>query len=267
MLKLIDQNYLMQNQYKDSSNLNARMALHKRFSTNPQGWFNWVFSQILSLPDDANILEIGCGTGELWKECASQIPENWTLTLTDLSDGMLDAAWRNLILIQRGIKFEKVDVESIPYVDGTFDAVVANHMLYHVPDRKMALKEVRRVLKDDGVLFASTLGENYMREMWDLLERLCNLKRYGVTSTFNLENGREQLQEFFPRVELAHYSDSLRVTDADAMMAYIRSMSSAVDLQEDAFRTIGREIEEAIQKHGEFLINKPAVLFKAVKYV
>lgn len=265
MSKLIDQNYLLESQYKDSSNLNARMALHKRFSTNSQGWFNWVFDQFSSLPANANILEIGCGTGELWKECASQIPENWSLTLTDLSDGMLDAAWRNLIAIQRGIKFEKVDAESIPYEDGTFDAVVANHMLYHVPDRKMALKEVKRVLKDDGVLFASTLGENYMHEMWDLLERVSSIKRYVVTSTFNLENGRRQLQEVFPRVELAHYSDSLRVTDADAMMAYIRSMSSAAGIQEDSFRSIGREIEETIQKHGEFLINKPAVLFKALK--
>jgi ubiquinone/menaquinone biosynthesis C-methylase UbiE len=265
MPKFTDQNYLVQHQYKDSSNLNARMALHKRFSTNSYGWFDWVFDQFSSLTENANVLEIGCGTGELWKECASRIPEGWTLTLTDLSDGMLDSAWRNLIVIKRGIKFEKMDAQSIPYADGTCDAVIANHMLYHVPDRRQALKEIWRVLKDDGVLFASTLGKNYMHEMWGLLERAGNVKRHLVTAAFDLENGKEQLQEFFTRVELFHYIDNLRVTDVPAMMTYIRSMSSTADFSEDVFQSVERELMETIQKNGEFFVEKDAVLFKALK--
>ncbi|MBI3170151.1 MAG: class I SAM-dependent methyltransferase, partial [Chloroflexi bacterium] len=101
MSRFTDQNYLTQSQYKDSSNLNARLAIHKRFSTNPYGWFNWVFDKLAALPADANILELGCGSGELWKECASRIPAGWVLTLTDLSGGMLDSAWRNLIVTGR----------------------------------------------------------------------------------------------------------------------------------------------------------------------
>lgn len=197
MSKLTDQDYLTKSQYKDSGNLDARIAIHKRFSVNPYGWFDFVFDHLQSLPADAKILELGCGSGELWKECASRIPAGWALTLTDLSDGMLDAAWRNLIVIKRGIQFEKADAQSIPYADNTFDAVIANHMLYHVPDRKQALKEVRRVLKKDGVLFAATLGKNHMREMWDLLERAGNLKRYWVTSAFDLENGGINYRSFF----------------------------------------------------------------------
>jgi SAM-dependent methyltransferase len=229
---------LTQNQYKDSSNLDARIALHQKFSTNPQGWPNWVFDQLLQLPDNANILELGCGSGVLWKEAAKRIPAGWTITLSDLSDGMLDSAWRNLVITGRGFKFEKIDAQFIPYADGTFDAVIANHMLYHVPDRRRMLKEVRRVLKDDGILFASTLGNNHMREMWDLLERAGSVNRYIVISAFTLENGKEQMQEFFPHVKLSHYLDNLRVTDISAMMAYIRSMASTADFQEDAFRFI-----------------------------
>lgn len=265
MSKFTDQKYLLQEQYKDSGNLDARISLHKRFSTNPHVWFDWVFDQLSSLPADANILELGCGTGELWRECASRIPAGWALTLTDLSDGMLDAAWRNLIVIKRGIKFEKADAQLLPYPDGSFDAVIANHMLYHVPDRKQALKETCRVLKAGGILFASTLGENYMREMWELLERVGRLKRHVVAPAFNLENGEGQLREFFSRVELLHYQDSLRVTDVPAMVAYIRSMASTADLQEDGFLSIERELMEAMGKNGEFFIRKPAVLFKAFK--
>ena len=265
MSKFTDQQYLTKEQYKDSSNLDARITLHQKFSTNPQGWTNWVFDQLLQLPNNANILELGCGSGVLWKEAAKRIPAGWTITLSDLSDGMLDSAWRNLVITGRGFKFEKIDVQSIPYADGAFDAVIANHMLYHVPDRRQALKEVRRVLKDKGVLFASTLGKNHMREMWDWLERVGSVKRYIVTSAFTLENGKEQMQEFFPHVELSHYLDNLRVTDVSAMMAYIRSMASTADFREDMFQSIEQELTETMKQNGDIFIEKAAVLFKASK--
>ena len=266
MSRFTDRNYLTQEQYKNSSNLDARVALHKQFSTNSYGWFNFVFDELSTLPANANILEVGCGSGELWKECASKIPTGWALTLTDLSEGMLDSAWRNLVVTGRNFKFEHADVQELPYSNKTFDAVIANHMLYHVPDRKKALKEIQRVLKDDGVLFAATLGQNHMREMWDLLERVGNARRYIVTTGFSSENGSEQLQEFFPRVELREYRDGLKVTDLAVMMAYIRSMSSTMDFQEETFQSVEREFAEIIEKNGEIFIEKSAVLFKALKH-
>ncbi|MCB0103074.1 MAG: methyltransferase domain-containing protein [Anaerolineales bacterium] len=263
MPRFTDRDYLTQQQYKNSSNLDVRVALHKRFSTNPYGWFNFVFDELSTLPANANILEVGCGTGELWRECANRIPTGWALTLTDLSEGMLDAAWRNLVVTGRNCKFENADVQSLPYADKTFDAVIANHMLYHVPDRKKALQEIKRVLKDDGVLFAATLGENHMHEMWDLLERVGNVKRNIVTSEFSSKNGEEQLREFFSRVELKEYRDTLCVTDLSAMIAYIRSMASIAELREEVFQSVEREFAEMFEKDGEISIEKSAVLFKA----
>ncbi|HKI53048.1 MAG TPA: hypothetical protein VJ987_02910, partial [Anaerolineales bacterium] len=61
MSKFTDQNYLKTDQYKDSTNLNARVELHNRFSTNQYGWFNWVFDALMNLPANAKILELGCG--------------------------------------------------------------------------------------------------------------------------------------------------------------------------------------------------------------
>ncbi|MBI2334032.1 MAG: class I SAM-dependent methyltransferase [Chloroflexi bacterium] len=265
MSRFTDQNYLTQSQYKDSSNLNARLAIHKRFSTNPYGWFNWVFDELAALPADANILELGCGSGELWKECASRIPAGWALTLTDLSGGMLDSAWCNLIVTGRGFKFENVDAQSIPYADKTFDAVIANHMLYHVPDRRKALTEIGRVLKDDGVLFATTVGETHLYEMYEWISRVSGGKQSMFTLQFTLENGKEQLQEFFPRVELSRYPDNLRVAEVDMVMAYIRSMGSMKDLLEEEMRKLERDLTEAIEKNGEIFISKDSGLFKALK--
>lgn len=255
----------MQSQYKNSDNLDARVAIHKRFSTNQYGWFNWVFDEFAGLPANADILELGCGTGELWKECAGRIPEGWTLTLTDLSDGMLDAAWRNLIVIKRGIKFEQMDAQSIPYADKTFDAVIANYMLYHVPDRKKTLAEIRRVLKDDGVLFAATSGENHMREMYQWIARVSGGNAGEFALQFTLENGKDQLQEFFPRVELSRYPDGLRVTDIEVIKAYIRSMSSVGKLSAEEMDRLEIELRESLAKDGAIHISKDAGLFKAVK--
>ncbi|HMZ07321.1 MAG TPA: class I SAM-dependent methyltransferase [Anaerolineales bacterium] len=265
MSRLTDQTYLTQAQYKDSGNLNARLAIHQRFSTNSYGWFNWLFDQLIELPVNANILELGCGTGELWKESASRIPEGWALTLTDLSDGMLDAAWRNLIVIKRGIKFERVDVQSIPYADKAFDAVIANYMLYHVPDRKKALAEIRRVLKDDGVLFAATSGRNHMREMYEWIARVSGGNAGEFALQFTLENGKDQLQEFFPRVELSHYPDGLRVTDVDVILAYVRSMASVGRLSAEEMTRLEVELRENLAMDGAIQISKDAGLFRAIK--
>ena len=100
-----------------------------------------------SLPADARILELGCGSGLLWKSSIDRIPAGWKITLSDLSPGMLDAAWRNLVVTGRTFQFKEIDAQSIPFEDETFDAVIANHMLYHVPDRGKALAEIKRVLK------------------------------------------------------------------------------------------------------------------------
>ena len=72
-MSFTDQAYLREEQYRDDANLRARLDLHRRFSTNPQPWHRWVFDQ-LDLPDEADILEVGCGPGELWLQNLDRIP-------------------------------------------------------------------------------------------------------------------------------------------------------------------------------------------------
>src|SRR5688572_29754165 len=158
---------------------------------------NWVFDCLLKLPEGAKLLELGCGPGYLWKENISRIPAGWHITLSDLSPGMLDAAWRNLVVTGRAFQFKEVDAQAIPFEDETFDAVIANHMLYHVPDRPTAIAEIRRVLKPNGHLFATTIGTNHLKEISNWIRRV-NLGTDFVSfgSPFTLDNGFEQLKEF-----------------------------------------------------------------------
>ncbi|MEZ4608117.1 MAG: class I SAM-dependent methyltransferase [Deinococcales bacterium] len=65
----------------------------------------------------------------------------------------------------KGVEFLQIDAEEIPFADNSFDAVIANHMLYHVADRPKALGEIARVLKANGKLYATTVGERHMGEL------------------------------------------------------------------------------------------------------
>ncbi len=266
MSKFTDQQYLTKEQYKDANNLNARLEIHKRFSTNPYGWFNWVFDALAKLPKDANVLELGSGSGALWSNIADRIPVNWNVTLSDLSPGMLDAAWRNLVVTGRNFKFEQIDAQSIPYADDTFDIVVANHMLYHVPDRAKALSEIKRVLKKGGHLIATTVGESHMKEITDWLKRVDNDSDFSpFILPFTLENGREQLSKVFSQIAILRYEDSLQVTDVDLLIAYLRSAIRASEVSEVELSKVKLDLKKELMESGKIFISKDSGLFKAVK--
>ena len=266
MSKFTDQQYLKTDQYKDTTNLDARATIHERFSTNPYGWFNWVFDTLEKLPATAKILELGCGPAYLWKECSSRIPPGWDITLSDLSSGMLDAAWRNLVVTGRAFQFKEIDAQEIPFEDETFDAVMANFMLYHVPDRPKALKEIRRVLKPGGRLFAATAGQNHMQEMMEYLQQvhLSNILE-SYANPFTLDNGLEQLQAVFPQVNLSRYEDHLNVTEVEPIMAYIRSSMRSTELSEEELVKVQANLEKELKEKGQILIKKDSGLFEAIK--
>ena len=49
MPDLTDQSYLLNEQYRDASNLNARIRLHQLYSANPRGMHDWIFDKLLEL--------------------------------------------------------------------------------------------------------------------------------------------------------------------------------------------------------------------------
>jgi len=264
--KFTDQQYLRTDQYKDSSKLDARVAIHQRFSTNPYGWFNWVFDNLLKLPANAKVLELGCGHGLMWKENANRIPPEWDITLSDLSSGMLDSAWRNLVVTGRNYKFKEIDAQEIPFEDETFDAVIANHMLYHVPDKAKAMAKIKRVLKPNGHLFATTIGKNHMKEIANWIRHVNpkgDFESFG--SSFNLENGQEQLKQIFPQVTLSRYPDSLQVTEVKPIIAFMRSTMHVAEASEDGFEKLAIELEQELKEKGKIFIQKDSGMFEAVK--
>jgi len=211
-------------QYRDATNLDARITLHRRFGTEEEPLPRWVFGQ-LDLPPDARILELGCGPGLLWAENLERIPDGWSITLTDASAGMVREAEERLGSDR--MTFRVADAQEIPFEDETFDAVLANHMLYHVPDVPRALSEVARVLRPGGRLYASTNGVGHMRELGPMRHVLDPSHPPDAATkepvAFSLENGAAQLSRLFSEVSLRRHEGALLVTEAEPLLEYLLS--------------------------------------------
>lgn len=263
MPQISDRTFLLHDQYRDSSNLEARVQLHRRFSTNQYGWNRWCFDQ-LKLPPNGRILEIGCGPGYLWRDNVDRIPASWDITLSDLSPGMLERARENLK--ERAFRFEIIDAQSIPFEAAAFDAVIANHLLYHVPDLPAALAEIRRVLKPSGAAYLATNGDAHLRELHALLAHFDGADDFNwnaqVTARFSLDQGEETIGCVFGRHEVRHYVDNLIVTDVAPLVEYILSLArrSAAETHRAALTAF---IEAELQSRGAIFITKDSGLFIA----
>ncbi len=275
MAHINDQTYLLKDQYRDSANLDARVRLHVLFSTNKSGWNRWYFDQ-LDLPPNARILELGCGPGYLWRDNLERIPASWDITLSDFSAGMIDQARTNLQAAQSGLpnprsttesfRYEIIDAQSIPFDDNTFDAVIANHMLYHVPDRAKALSEMRRVLKSTGVACLATNGDRHLTELYNLHYRFDPNIAFGwgkrAHEMFSIDTGSAELRPWFPSIEVRRYDDALIVTEVQPLVDYILSMATPeVVAQRRAELTAF--IEREMQPTGAIHITKDSGLFIA----
>jgi SAM-dependent methyltransferase len=239
---LRDRTALRHEQYVDDSRLNARFDLHRRFQTVTGSLHRWVFDQLM-LPERARVLELGCGPGHLWAANEERVPRGWTVVLTDLSPGMIHAARRRL-----GDRFVYVlaDADALPHPAGRFHAVIANHMLYHVRDLPRTVREIARVLRPDGALYAVTNGGGHLRELDELASRWMppgTLNR--AAAGFRLEDGPEHLRAGFAEVEMVAREGGLRITEADPVAAYVRSLMpggwDAEPLRREAAAIIERE--------------------------
>lgn len=263
MRSITDRKYLKEQQYKTADNLQARINLHARFSTSTYPWFSWVYDH-LDLQPGMRVLEAGCGPGSLWAHNHARLPVDLRLFLGDLSAGMVTEA-RQSNQHPSIFRFLCLDAQHIPFPDGSFDVVIANHMLYHVPDLPQAVRELARVLRPDGRLIAATNGDRHMRELHDLVHAFDPAYRptYELARRFSLENAARVLSEAFDPVQVHIYEDSLEVTEVEPLVAYVYSMFSHIsDLSSDRIAAFEIHVRDHM-KDGVFHISKSQGLVTA----
>jgi ubiquinone/menaquinone biosynthesis C-methylase UbiE len=250
----------IKDQYQSSKNLETRMGMY-RFGTNPQNFRDWQVEYIES-GEDLSILELGCGTGDLWTKLKNKF-RNCQIILSDLSEGMIEKS--RAALGTENFEYRKIDFHSLPFEPDRFDIVISNHNLYHADDFNQVLAEIQRVLKPGGKFYATTNSSRHLSEFRDLLqiEEDHLWPNSLITSEFGAESAGEKLKDFFSNIQCHFHENELRITDFEAIKSYFLSvrderMHKRVTELSDQIQQI---VEEDIKTKGYFSANTRACMF------
>lgn len=212
-------------QYRNSTNISARIRLHRLFSSNKQGWFPWIYEQC-QITEGMKILELGCGNGRLWIENKAKLPADCEIILSDISEGMIRDVRREQSLQDDRFSFAAFDCHAIPYEDASFDLVIANHVLFYCKDVDRVCSEVGRVLKPGRRFVCGTYGVAHMQEVSRLVTQFddrITLSGENLYEHFGKENGAQALAPYFAEVDWQQYEDALIVTQAEPLIEYVLS--------------------------------------------
>lgn len=280
LIHLTSMESTMKAQYVNAENISARINLHTKFSVNKQGWFPWVYSKC-AIKAGMRILELGCGDASFWTLNVGHLAKEGrgktiTIDMTDISEGMLNDAKRNIGEATKSWRDRDINVnfryrvgsaEKINAKDGYYDLVIANHVLFYCEDIDEAIREIKRVLKPGGMLVCSTYGSMHMQEMGRLVagfDKRIQLEDEKLYERFGLENGELYLKKCFDDVTKLQYEDYLLVDEPEALVQYILSCH-------------GNQKEYLLDRYGEFKsyvnkklvkplkITKEAGIYKAIK--
>ena len=159
------------------------------------------------------VLEVGCGQG--WASEWIKDELGAEVVAVDQSERMVELTRR------RGVDAHVGDVQDLAFEDGSFDAVLAAWMLYHVPDLDRGLSELARVLRPGGRLVAVTNAPESLHELWTLLGAD---RTPFLIAGFHSDNGAEILRRHFQHVEVRQAAGTVTFADPEAVQRYVDSL-------------------------------------------
>ncbi len=261
-----DRNILTQQVYATEETLSVRQRTHEMYSVPKVNFAEWVLDRI-HWHGDERVLDIGAGPGTYFGALAPRIPRG-QLVAGDLSLGMVRKAAKHP---QAG-HLLNADVQRLPFPAGSFDVVLANHMLYHVPDLDQGIEEIQRVLRPAGCLIAATNSQYNLPEFEQLIRRAYHLLGAVTTDSevmrptayhFQLEDGAAALARHFYAVARYDLPGAFIFPSAQPAIDYINSTRPLrepqlpVNISWDDFITVMHEqIQRLINHFGELVVNK-----------
>ena len=267
IIKITNMEKSVKEQYKSDKNLNLRSNLHS-YNNNKVDFDKWCFNQI-DFIKNSRILELGCGPGKLWYKNKDNIDNTLNIILSDFSKSMLKIAKDKLQEINHNFIYKEINAEDIPYEDESFDAVIAQHMLYFVPNIEKALAEIKRVLSPGGMFYVSANSCDSMAELNKLAENFApnlGLDNNGFSNRFDLENGKAVLEKYFSEINVEILEGKIIVDDAKPVVYYKAStIQGSSILVGEKKKEFTKYLEDYIRKNGNISITTKTCMFKARK--
>lgn len=266
MTSLLDPNRLKRQYASDKLNRDI-VETREKYAVPRIDFVSWALSSI-RWQGDESVLDVGCGYGQFYDKLMPRIPDG-SYHGVDLHAGTLSThpAQRTRLAVGDAVK--------LPYSAGTFDVVMANHMLYHVADIEAALVEIRRVLKPNGVLMATTHSVQTMPELRSLLRRAViiltqqppSAVRMPLTASdlFGLENGTRMLSRHFYAVARSELPTTMIFTMAEPLMQYVNALRDMLELYlppdvswELVLDVLNDQVVQLLNQWGELPISRLA---------
>jgi len=225
-------------QFEKTDGLQTRINFHKRYNREAIDWFDYLFAAYQFKPSDS-ILDIGAGTGQLWKHNKEVLPFDISITLLDTSSAMIENAKENVTDLHQIVDYVCADAKKLPFHDNSFDIVIANHVFMFIDDLDTVFKEIARVLKPNGTLYCSCIGKNNMLEFEELVKEFTS-SNYFVNDTlsenFSLQTGEEKLLTYFKNCKKNVRASYYLIDDYQLMADYLFSIDFIKDISADSYK-------------------------------
>ncbi|MCB9419216.1 MAG: methyltransferase domain-containing protein [Ardenticatenaceae bacterium] len=243
-----------------------RILTHRLYTQPKVDFVEWVLDKV-EWRGNETAVDIGCGSGNY---VAAGQTRCQTYIAGDLSFGMVQA------LSHPNLPRLNMDAQQIPLASSSVDVVLANHMLYHVPDKEAALREVKRVLRPGGWLVAATNSAGNMAELFSLRRQAMQrlnipinpvLEKSPVADLFSLENGRSILKNYFRHIQRHDLAGALVFPAPQPVLDYIASTRDVLETflpsvtWDMLYSQLQALLAEHFASHDEFRVNKLGGVF------
>jgi SAM-dependent methyltransferase len=261
-----DRDILMHQAYATDEMLLVRQRTHELYSIPKINFAEWVLDRIVWQGNE-HVLDVGSGPGTYFDLVRGHIP-NGELVAGDLSYGMTRIAQQH----PEAGQVLNLDAQSLPFATASFDVVLANHMLYHIPDLDRALSEIRRVLRPTGCIIAATNSQFNLPEFEQLIRRTYGLlgavgpdiqPMRPTAHNFHLEDGAMKLSHHFYAVARFDLPGAFIFPAVQPAVDYINSTRAIREPQlpqrvswDDFINVMGDQIQRLINHFGELIVNK-----------
>jgi ubiquinone/menaquinone biosynthesis C-methylase UbiE len=264
---------LLRQEYSSSARLDVRRRTHELYTVEAVDFGQWTLER-LAWQGSSAVLDIGCGPGDLLLRMARFAGRGRFVGL-DLSAGMVARALE--LRAGQPVHFLVGDAQLLPFADGTFDLVMARHVLYHVPDIDRAIASAARVLRPGGRFLAVTNSAHTMPEYRSLCQRAADRfpsvgLRAAPEERFSLENGAGWLESHLRGIETHTLTGTLRFPAASPLVDYFASSRASLmkpghtnDEWQEVLCFFRGQAEALIRRQGHVDVTKVAAAFIGCK--
>jgi len=259
-------------QYGTAEKLRIRQEAHELYSERPNDFFDWALT-LLDLRPGLCVADVGCGPGIYHGRLDAF---GCAVIAIDGSWGMVQEAQTQARQHRLAVKLLQANAEHLPLASASIDRLMANHMLYHVPDQAAALAEMRRVLKPGGVVMLATNAADANALLHaahsDAVRKLGYTPSPRVTDRFHLGH-LDLVRHFFPTAEVHARADAFLFPTLDAALRYYASgnIDALQDLPADGSHAarllphVAELLRAQLDAQGRLRVSKDAGCFVARK--